>query len=127
MLMAKELYYEAIDLPPPRGTTWRRRHYDLGIEARGELWGIPVVSSRSRTRSSTTRSTDPTIGRRSALHLRAADYLGVFFLSRSDAVTSSRKPTLIDVLELRGLRAIGIGNTLAFNASELPAVVLSTC
>src|SRR5512136_615419 len=46
MLMTKELYYEALDLPATSvGHDIASRHYDEGIEEEEKLWGIPVVST----------------------------------------------------------------------------------
>ncbi len=46
MLMCKERYMEAIDLPATTvGDDIAKRHFDDGIEASEKLWGLPVVTT----------------------------------------------------------------------------------
>ncbi len=119
MLMGKELYYEAIDLPATSvGNDVASRHYDLGIEAEEKLWGIPVVST-IKNEIVDNLSTDPAVGRRSAYIFAPQNYLGVFFLLQDATLYIKQEADLIEFWSYAA-PGIGIGNTQAFQRIDFP-------
>lgn len=111
MLMTKELYYEALDLPATMiGDDVASRHYDEGIEEEEKLWGIPVV---------TTIKGD-ILNPKRAYVFAPENFLGNFFLLQ-DATLYIKQEA--DIIEFWSYAApgIGIGNTVAFQIITFPA------
>jgi hypothetical protein len=119
MLMAKGLYYEALDLPATSvGNDVASRHYDLGVEAEEKLWGIPVVTTIKQDIVDDGPSGSNT--RRSAYIFGPQNYLGCFFLLQ-DATLYIKQEA--DIIEFWSYAApgIGIGNTKAIERVDFPA------
>ncbi len=111
ILMTKELYYEALDLPATSiGDDVASRHYDEGIEDEEKLWGIPVVSTIK----------SDILNPKKAYVFAPENFLGNFFLLQ-DATLYIKQEA--DVIEFWSYAApgIGIGNTLAFQVIQFPA------
>jgi hypothetical protein len=110
VLMTKELYYEALDLPATSvGDDVASRHYDEGIESEEKLWGIPVVSTMK----------SDILNPKKFYVFAPENFLGNFFLLQ-DATLYIKQEA--DVIEFWSYAApgIGIGNTLAFQVGALP-------
>jgi hypothetical protein len=111
MLMTKELYYEALDLPATSvGNTVASRHYDEGIEDEDVLWGLPVVSTMK----------SDVLNPKKAYVFAPEEFLGCFFLLQDATLYIKHEA---DIIEFWSYAApgIGIGNTLAFQAITFPA------
>lgn len=106
ILMTKENYYEALDLPATSvGDAVASRHYDDGIEKEEMLFGLPVVS--------TIKSdilTPQAGGRFSFYVFTPENFLGNFFLLQ-DATLYIKQEA--DIIHFHSYAApgIGIGNT----------------
>lgn len=110
MLMTKELYYEALDLPATSvGFDIASRHYDQGIEAEEKLWGIPVVSTIK----------GDVISPHSAYVFAPQNYLGVFFLLQDATLYIKQEADIIEFYSYASL-GIGLGNTKAFSRLDFP-------
>jgi hypothetical protein len=110
ILMGKELYYEALDLPATSvGDDVASRHYDQGIEAEEKLWGIPVVSTMK----------SDILNPKKFYVFAPENFLGNFFLLQ-DATLYIKQEA--DVIEFWSYAApgIGIGNTISFQVGALP-------
>jgi len=110
VLMTKELYYEALDLPATSvGDDVASRHYDEGIEEEEKLWGIPVVSTIK----------SDILNPKKAYVFAPENFLGNFFLLQ-DATLYIKQEA--DIIEFWSYAApgIGIGNTLAFQVIQFP-------
>jgi hypothetical protein len=110
LLMTKELYYEALDLPATSvGDDVASRHYDEGIEEEEKLWGIPVVSTIK----------GDILNPKKAYVFAPENFLGNFFLLQ-DATLFIKQEA--DIIEFWSYAApgIGIGNSVAFQAIAFP-------
>lgn len=110
LLMTKELYYEALDLPATSvGDDVASRHYDEGIEEEEKLWGIPVVSTMK----------SDILNAKKAYVFAPENFLGCFFLLQ-DATLFIKQEA--DIIEFWSYAApgIGFGNTLAMQAIAFP-------
>jgi hypothetical protein len=110
ILMTKELYYEALDLPATSvGDDVASRHYDEGIEEEEKLWGMPVVSTMK----------GDILNPKKFYVFAPENFLGNFFLLQ-DATLYIKQEA--DIIEFWSYAApgIGIGNTLAFQVGQLP-------
>lgn len=110
LLMTKELYYEALDLPATSvGDDVASRHYDEGIEEEEKLWGIPVVSTMK----------SDILNAKKAYIFAPENFLGCFFLLQ-DATLFIKQEA--DIIEFWSYAApgIGFGNTLAMQAIAFP-------
>jgi len=110
ILMTKELYYEALDLPATSvGDDVASRHYDEGIEEEEKLWGIPVVSTMK----------SDILNAKKAYVFAPENFLGCFFLLQ-DATLFIKQEA--DIIEFWSYAApgIGFGNTLAMQAIAFP-------
>lgn len=110
ILMTKELYYEALDLPATSvGDDVASRHYDEGIEEEEKLWGIPVVSTIK----------SEILNPKKAYVFAPENFLGCFFLLQ-DATLFIKQEA--DIIEFWSYAApgIGFGNTLAMQALAFP-------
>lgn len=110
ILMTKELYYEALDLPATSvGDDVASRHYDAGIEEEEKLWGIPVVSTMK----------SDILNPKKAYVIAPENFHGVFFLLQ-DATLFIKQEA--DVIEFWSYAApgIGIGNSLSFQVLSFP-------
>jgi len=110
LLMTKELYYEALDLPATSvGDDVASRHYDEGIEEEEKLWGIPVVSTIK----------GDILNPKKAYIFAPENFLGNFFLLQ-DATLFIKQEA--DIIEFWSYAApgIGIGNSVAFQAIAFP-------
>lgn len=111
VLMTKELYYEAIDLPATSiGDDVASRHYDEGIEDEEKLWGMPVVSTIKGD------ILDP----KKAFVFAPENFVGNFFLLQ-DATLYIKQEA--DIIEFWSYAApgIGIGNTVSFQEIQFPS------
>ena len=101
MLMTKELYYEALELPATSvGDEIASRHYDDGIETEEKLWGIPVV---------TTIKND-IISNNDIWLFSPENYLGNFFLLQDATLFIKQEADMIEFWSYSA-PGIGIGNT----------------
>lgn len=110
ILMTKELYYEALDLPATSvGNDVASRHYDEGVEEEEKLWGIPVVSTIK----------SEILNPKKAYVFAPENFLGCFFLLQ-DATLFIKQEA--DIIEFWSYAApgIGFGNTLAMQALAFP-------
>lgn len=110
ILMTKELYYEALDLPATSvGDDVASRHYDEGIEDEEKLWGMPVVSTIK----------GDILNPKKFYVFAPENFLGNFFLLQ-DATLYIKQEA--DIIEFWSYAApgIGIGNSLAFQVGQLP-------
>jgi hypothetical protein len=108
ILMTKELYYEALDLPATSvGDAVASRHYDQGIEEEEKLWGIPVISTMK----------SDILNAKKAYVFAPEDFLGCFFLLQ-DATLYIKQEA--DIVEFWSYAApgMGIGNTLAMQVVQ---------
>jgi hypothetical protein len=108
ILMTKENYYEALDLPATSvGNDVASRHYEEGIEKEERLWGIPVVST-IKTDILTAQG-----GARFSFYVFAPEnFLGNFFLLQ-DATLFIKQEADIIFFHSYAAPGIGIGNTSA--------------
>jgi hypothetical protein len=101
ILMTKELYYEALNLPATAvGMDVASRHYDQGIENEEKLWGIPVV---------TTIKVD-ILPSNEFWVFGPENYLGNFFLLQDATLFIRQEADLIQFWSYSA-PGIGIGNT----------------
>jgi hypothetical protein len=110
ILMTKELYYEALDLPATSvGDDVASRHYDEGIEDEEKLWGMPVVSTIK----------GDILNPKKFYVFAPENFLGNFFLLQ-DATLYIKQEA--DIIEFWSYAApgIGIGNSIAFQVGQLP-------
>lgn len=110
ILLTKELYYEAIDLPATSiGDDVASRHYDQGVEEEEKLWGMPVISTMK----------SDILNPKKFYVFAPENFLGNFFLL-ADATLYIKQEA--DVIEFWSYAApgIGIGNSLAFQVGSLP-------
>jgi hypothetical protein len=110
VLMTKELYYEALDLPATSvGDDVASRHYDAGIEEEEKLWGIPVVSTMK----------SEILNPKKAYIIAPENFHGVFFLLQ-DATLFIKQEA--DIIEFWSYAApgIGIGNSVSFQVLTFP-------
>jgi hypothetical protein len=110
ILMTKELYYEALDLPATSvGDDVASRHYDEGIEDEEKLWGMPVISTIK----------GDILNPKKFYVFAPENFLGNFFLLQ-DATLYIKQEA--DIIEFWSYAApgIGIGNSLAFQVGQLP-------
>jgi hypothetical protein len=110
VLMTKELYYEALDLPATSvGDDVASRHYDAGIEEEEKLWGIPVVSTMK----------SDVLNPKKAYIIAPENFHGVFFLLQ-DATLFIKQEA--DIIEFWSYAApgIGIGNSVSFQVLSFP-------
>lgn len=110
ILMTKELYYEALDLPATSvGDDVASRHYDDGIENEEKLWGIPVVSTMK----------SDILNPKKAYVIAPENFHGVFFLLQ-DATLFIKQEA--DIIEFWSYAApgIGIGNSVSFQVITFP-------
>jgi hypothetical protein len=110
ILMTKELYYEALDLPATSvGDDVASRHYDEGIEDEEKLWGMPVVSTIK----------GDILNPKKAYVFAPENFLGNFFLLQ-DATLFIKQEA--DIIEFWSYAApgFGIGNTIAFQVISFP-------
>jgi hypothetical protein len=110
ILMTKELYYEALDLPATSvGDDVASRHYDDGIENEEKLWGIPVVSTMK----------SDILNPKKAYIIAPENFHGVFFLLQ-DATLFIKQEA--DIIEFWSYAApgIGIGNSVSFQVVTFP-------
>ena len=115
ILMTKDLYYEAIDLPATSvGNDVASRHYDVGIEAEEKLWGIPVVSTIKH------EIVDGTEGdRRSAYVFAPQNYLGRFYLLQDATLFIKQEAHIIEMWSYAA-PGIGFGNDKAMQRVDFP-------
>lgn len=110
ILMTKELYYEALDLPSNSvGFDIASRHYDNGIENEEKLWGIPVISTIKSD------IVDP----KHAYVFAPQNYLGVFFLLQDATLFLKQEADIISFFSYSS-PGIGLGNTKAMLRIEFP-------
>jgi hypothetical protein len=110
ILLTKELYYEALDLPATSvGDDVASRHYDAGIEEEEKLWGIPVVSTMK----------SDILNPKKAYVIAPENFHGVFFLLQ-DATLFIKQEA--DIIEFWSYAApgIGIGNSVSFQVLTFP-------
>lgn len=110
ILLTKELYYEALDLPATSiGDDVASRHYDEGIENEEKLWGLPVVSTMK----------SDILNPKKAYVIAPENFHGVFFLLQ-DATLFIKQEA--DIIEFWSYAApgIGIGNTISFQVLSFP-------
>jgi hypothetical protein len=110
ILLTKELYYEALDLPATSvGDDVASRHYDAGIEEEEKLWGIPVVSTMK----------SDILNPKKAYVIAPENFHGVFFLLQ-DATLFIKQEA--DIIEFWSYAApgIGIGNSISFQVLSFP-------
>ena len=110
ILLTKELYYEALDLPATSvGDDVASRHYDSGIEEEEKLWGIPVVSTMK----------SDILNPKKAYVIAPENFHGVFFLLQ-DATLFIKQEA--DIIEFWSYAApgIGIGNSVSFQVLSFP-------
>jgi len=110
ILLTKELYYEALDLPATSvGDDVAARHYDAGIEEEEKLWGIPVVSTMK----------SDILNPKKAYIIAPENFHGVFFLLQ-DATLFIKQEA--DIIEFWSYAApgIGIGNSVSFQVLTFP-------
>jgi len=103
ILLTKELYYEALDLPATSvGDAIATRHYDEGIESEEKLWGIPAV---------TTMKGD-ILSNKKAYIFAPENFLGCFFLLQDATLYIKQEADIIEFW-CYAAPGLGIGNTLA--------------
>ena len=101
ILMTKELYYEALNLPATAvGMDVASRHYDSGIENEEKLWGIPVVTT---IKNDILPSNEFWV-------FGPENYLGNFFLL-SDATLFIKQEADMIIFWSYSSPGIGVGNT----------------
>lgn len=111
VLMTKELFYEAIDLPATSvGDDVASRHYDEGVEDEEKLWGIPVVSTMK----------SDTLNPKKAYVFAPENFLGNFFLLQDATLFIEQRADIIQFWSYAA-PGIGIGNTIAFQVIQFPA------
>ena len=110
MVMTKELYYEALDLPAVSvGDDVASGHYREGIENEERLWGIPVISTIKND------ILDP-----KKVYLFAPEnYLGNFFLLQDATLYIKQEADVISFWSYAA-PGIGIGNRLSVQVIEFP-------
>lgn len=110
ILMTKELYYEAMDLPATSvGDDIASRHYDEGIEEEEKLWGITAV---------TTIKSD-ILNPKQFYVFTPENFLGNFFLLQDATLYIKQEADTIQFWSYAA-PGIGIGNTLSFQIGQLP-------
>lgn len=106
ILMTKENYYEALDLPATSvGDDIATRHYDDGIEKEEMLWGLPVVST-IKSDILTAQA-----GARFSFYVFTPEnFLGNFFLLQDATLYIKQEADMI-FFHSYAAPGIGIGNT----------------
>jgi hypothetical protein len=110
ILVTKELYYEALDLPATSiGDDVASRHYDDGIESEEKLWGIPVVSTMK----------SDILNPKKAYIIAPENFHGVFFLLQDATLFIKQEADLIEFWSYAA-PGIGIGNSVSFQVITFP-------
>lgn len=110
LLMPKELYYEALDLPATSvGDDIASRHYDKGIEEEDTLWGIPVVSHMK----------SDIYNPKKAYVITPENFHGVFFLLQDATLYIKTEADMIEFW-CYAVLGLGIGNTVSFQEIAFP-------
>lgn len=115
ILMAKQTYYEALDLPATSvGDDIASAHYREGIEKEEMLWGLPVVSTIK------TDILSPQGGGTHSFYVFAPEnFFGNFFLLQDATLFIKQEADMIFFHAYAAL-GIGIGNTGAMVRVDLP-------
>lgn len=110
ILLTKELYYEALDLPATSvGDDVASRHYDEGIESEEKLWGLPVVSTMK----------SDILNPKKAYVIAPANFHGVFFLLQDATLFIKQEADMIEFWSYAA-PGIGIGNSVSFQVLSFP-------
>lgn len=110
MLMTKELYLEALDLPATAvGNSIAETHYKEGIEGEEKLWGVPVVATIKSD------IMDP----KECFVFSPQNFLGNFFLLQDATLFIKQEADKI-MFHTYSAPGIGIGNTLSMQQILFP-------